>query len=97
MSFARRGGVVAAVGLGLLVVATVVLFTVPLADGLELALQVVWVLLVVALCWGTARAMRHRQRARVPRVTPDGAGQTDELRHLDRRTLIGQEKQPHRL
>ncbi|MFE6968188.1 hypothetical protein [Isoptericola sp. NPDC057653] len=89
-----RPGTLLAVGLGVLVVITVLLFTVPLHDGVEMVLQVLWVALVVVLSWSTSRLMRRRQREGVGRVKADGAGETDELRQLDRRTLTGQDKQP---
>ena len=92
-----RPGVLAGVGLTALVAATVVLFTVDLPEGVELALQGVWVLVVVVLCWGTARSMRHRQRASQRYDKPDGAAQSGPVPDFDRRTLLQQYKQPPRL
>ncbi|MFE5340570.1 hypothetical protein [Isoptericola sp. NPDC056578] len=91
-----RPGVLAGVGLAVLVAATVVLFTVRLPEGVELALQGVWIVVVVVLCWGTARSMGRRQRTR-DRVRPDGAGESGPAPQFDRRSLLGQDKQPPHL
>jgi hypothetical protein len=58
-----RPAVLYPVGIAAVVALTVLLFTVDLPGALSAVAQVVWVVLIAALCWGGARAIGRKLEA----------------------------------
>jgi hypothetical protein len=69
-----RPAVLYPVGTVAVVALTVLLFTVDLPGALSAVVQVVWVALIAALCWGGARAIGRKLEAegRMPARRPRG-------------------------